>query len=539
MPSSQTAASPLAPPSSHTAVRGGWLVPIVIGIVGTLAVLFTKDAPGLTSDEPFSVSYGKLFVYTALATGRGFFEPHLVQETFMGRSEHPPLGRWLVGWAHWLSDARPRDPLYFDVRAARTAPAIAFGLMIVLVSRVASRWGKVASASAGVGLGTMPRVFGHAHFAALDTFVALTYLAAVITAGWMFAGPRPARRSIVAGVVWGLALLTKLHGVLVAPLVACWAIWHYRTRAVWPLVCWSACGTVVFFLGWPWLWYDTGIRLANFVSSGVARQITWVWYLGRSFADVDVPWHYPWVLVGVTIPVGLLALLVAGFAWWGRRQFAGNGMRLIVAAAAFPLVLFSLPGVPVYDGVRLFLMVFPFLAVVIGWGTAAIFDRLKQQIGVSAAIVAVAVLLASQAVGLVRYHPCHLSYYNTLVGGLAGAERLGFQVTYWGDSLTPEFLDRWSRGTPNGAKAILAPTLYKKHELLYATVSMTRRQQSFVPDGDASARYLVVYNRRPYVSDELLERIRRLPPAIARVERDGVWLAAAYRLLPAESEPKP
>jgi 4-amino-4-deoxy-L-arabinose transferase-like glycosyltransferase len=503
---------------------------LLIGLVGTLAVLATKDDPGLTSDEPFSASYGKAFVYRLLTHGGSFFTPESIEETFGARSEHPPLGRWAVGWAQWLLDPRPRDPLYFDVRLARIAPAVAFGLLLILVTRRAAVWwGTPAGVAAGVGLGLMPRVFAHAHFAALDTFVSLTYTAAICAASGIFAGKHPAWRAIAAGAVWGLALLAKMHGVLVAPVVASWALLSERRRAVWPVCCWSAAGLATFVAGWPWLW-NAPQRMAQFFARSVDRSSTMVWYLGREFRDVDVPWHYPWILFAVTVPVGLLALGAVGLGVGVTRCRWDARVGLVLGAWLFPLVLFSSPRVPVYDGTRLFLMVFPLWALLIGLGTATIARWLAERCGRYGAGAALGVFFAAQAVGVVRYHPCQLSYYNALVGGLSGAERLGFQVTYWGDALTPAWLDRWSRAATAGSVAALAPTLYRDHELLYMTDRMARAQQKLVPQNDPRAQYLIVFNRRPYVGNELLRRIDRLTPVIPPLQIDGVWLAAAYRL---------
>ena len=44
-------------------------------------------------------------------------------------------------------------------------------------------------------------------------------------------------------------------------------------------------------------------------------------------------------------------------------------------------------------------------------------------------------LLVAQGFGVVATYPFGLSYYNVLVGGLPGAERLGLEVTYWSDAV--------------------------------------------------------------------------------------------------------
>ena len=43
--------------------------------------------------------------------------------------------------------------------------------------------------------------------------------------------------------------------------------------------------------------------------------------------------------------------------------------------------------------------------------------------------------LLAQGFGTLALHPFELSYYNLLTGGLAGAERLGLELTYWSDAV--------------------------------------------------------------------------------------------------------
>jgi 4-amino-4-deoxy-L-arabinose transferase-like glycosyltransferase len=74
----------------------------------------------------------------------------------------------------------------------------------------------------GPGAGTIaaaavvfvPRIFGHSHIAALDTPVSLFFVGAILAV--IEADDRGGRTRYfaLAGVVWGLAMLTKLHGVL-------------------------------------------------------------------------------------------------------------------------------------------------------------------------------------------------------------------------------------------------------------------------------------------------------------------------------------
>ena len=202
-----------------------------------------------------------------------------------------------------------------------------------------------------------------------------------------------------------------------------------------------------------------------------------VQYFGHVYNDRDVPWHYPWLYFAATVPVGLQILGVLGLvqAWRSRRT--DPFLMLLAASIGFFLVLFS-TRVPVYDGERLFLVVFPLWAILIGRGFTVAWARLGGPFdvrdvrwlrsGLVAAILA-------QAYGVVALHPFGLSYYNLLVCGLPGAERLGLELTYWGDAVDRVLLDRLAGAAAPDASAALAPTLYPGQGVVTTTQNLLRR----------------------------------------------------------------
>ena len=118
------------------------------------------------------------------------------------------------------------------------------------------------------------------------------------------------------------------------------------------------------------------------------------------------------------------------------------------------LAVASAPKTPRYDGVRLFLPVFPFLALLGGKGSLVLV-RWVERMG-SARLtrwVAAAIGLAIAAEGgwaLVSYYPFELSYFNSIVGGLPGAEKRGFETTYWGEALNDDVLTQLNN-LPDGS----------------------------------------------------------------------------------------
>lgn len=542
----------------------------VVATLDTAGVLPTLAGPGITSDEPFDAAFGKQYVVAWRRLGFRLFTPANIEQVFGGASkDHPPLGRWLLGWAGRLFDVRPDDASRLLIAPYRLAPALAFAVLVFLVAYSTGRWyGRLAGAVAGASLILMPRVFGHAHLAALDTFVALAYSGAVLVAHWAFSDGRYWKVAL-AGIVWGAALLVKMQGFLVLAPVGLWAIgrageraseragkwaseragkWtsslaHSLTRSLAQFAVWTAVGFATFFAGWQWLWIRPIEHLREYLGRATERGVIEVWYFGQAVADRELPWHYPWVMFAVTVPVGLHLLGVLGVARAIRRRLWGPHETLLAASGLFPLLIFSLPGVVVYDGVRLFLMVFPMWAVFVGLGGQTLFDWLasatwaaRPRLSRRAAALILAGLLACQGVGVVWFHPYQLSYYNLLVGGLWGAERLGLEVTYWGDTVDGKLLQALDQEAEPGACALFAPSLYHGHADAVQNDFLALHADARRLEGDLSAecKYLVVYNRKPYLREphlppELVEVITTGTP-IFEHRRQSVWLARVYRL---------
>src|SRR5262249_17295945 len=152
---------------------------------------------------------------------------------------------------------------------------------------------------------------------------------------------------------------------------------------------------------WPWLWYHPWERLLNYWGTGVQRATIRVLYLGQVFADRDVPWHYPWVYFAVTVPVGLHLLGLIGAArGWKVRRDDPSPLR-VAGPVLFFLLLFS-SRIPIYDGERLFLHVFPAWALLIGLGFGWLVERLGGNRLARRGLVA---FLAAQGVGVFLTFP--------------------------------------------------------------------------------------------------------------------------------------
>jgi 4-amino-4-deoxy-L-arabinose transferase-like glycosyltransferase len=509
-------------------------LPAALGLTATLLVLITLGAPGITSDEPLDTRVGRGYVQAAISPVRGLTP--LSPSLYEGSAQHPPLGRWLVGIAStafepFESLLGGADP--FGVHAARIAPALAFGVLVWVVARAASRrWGSAAGLAAALSCVFQPRLFAHGHFATLDTFLSLFWVASVVAVESATRSRIPPRAMILAGLVWGLALLTKIHAWLLPPLVLLWCLWRLGwKRGPLAFAIWIVVGLLVFLAGWPWLWEHTGTRLAGFLGTSVDRLALRVQYFGTVYLDKDVPWHYPWFYFLATIPVGVQLATVVGVAMSLRDLRRDAGPPLWLGAILLLLVVFS-TNAPVYDGERLFLPAFFLAAIFAGRGFGGVWTwagnlprprrRLPRWI--------LGLTLAAQGWGLLTTFPFGLSYHNALVGGLRGAERLGLELTYWGDSIDGTLLRELERVAKPGDSIVLAPSLHDAMPVSLITPDLARQGLRIEAESSTpidSATWVLIFRREAYWSPAVRELTGMRRPFALRA-RQGVWLGGLW-----------
>ena len=539
-------------------LRTSWFWPALIAAAawGTIVVALDPagdhpglyDGPGLTVDEPFNVGQGVALADRLFAGDVAGF-----RRVDAGLPDHPPLGRVWIGVCHelaWLffPPANPGAP--YSITCARTGSATAFAALVLLVGSCAGRWyGRWGGAAAALALVLMPRLFGHAHLAALETSVNLTCTAVVLFLAEKWGAPpqtkaqrgsnglpgedwkwnRALGTAAVGGLLFGLALLTKVQAVLLPIPIAVWAILQMRHRAFLLLAVLGITGLVVFFAFWPYLWNAPLGHLREYLGRTTNRAAIQVWYFGRAMADRDVPWHYPWVMFLSTVPIGLHLLGGLGVCGGERRAWETPRERLLLACAVFPLVVFSVPGVAVYDGERLFSIVFPLWALLIGRGAEIARLALSSRVSPRAAALALAIFLAGQGYGLFAMAPSWLSYYNVLVGGLPGAAKLGLEISYWGDGVTRTFLKEAADRVPAGETIAVLPVLYDAqwNELRLQSPILRARDLRLVPFGSKETsrpRYVLLFMRPEYLPMEF-----RLPldesRVLTAVSRQGIPLA--------------
>ncbi|MFO1019537.1 MAG: glycosyltransferase family 39 protein [Planctomycetales bacterium] len=539
---------PQAPPTPIPWTARPWLAPLIVALIAWVWVSFALDpagdfpasfqGPGLTVDEIFNVDQGNKQVDRLLAVDITGYRKVITE-----LPDHPPLGRiWLGLWHEFLPLVVPPPPGHSEwvIANARMASAAAFAFLVFITGWTAGRWyGNRVGLWTSLAVLLMPRLFGHAHLAALELPMAVMSTLLYLSIGTRWPGDKPPndKTAALTGLLFGLTLLTKIQGAILPAPVGIWALAQWRWRAIRPMMIWGLSGVVLFMLGWTWMWEGSSQLFGGYLRHALIRAPILVTYFGQKIVDTNVPWHYPWVIFFSTIPVGWLFLGSCGISSLIRKGFKSDSRGwLILIGMLFPLFLFSLPRIAVYDGERLFLMSYPLWAIFVGRGADLAFDWLSRRTSRQLTWTAATLFCLAQGIGILHMAPCYLSYYNALVGGLAGASRLGLPVTYWGDGVTRELVLKSSTVVPAKGELALAPVLHPNHTiaLLSQAPSLRAKEIQIIPyveENGRQPRFLLMFPRLEYLPPGWGNGPPGYKP-IQEVRRSGVLLGGLYERSP-------
>lgn len=442
---------------------------------------------------------------------------------------HPPVYKEAMA----LTEAVLGDR-FGELTGFRTSSLLMFSLLVGLIAGLtAALIGLASGVGAGLALLLMPRVLGHAYIAATDLPMTLFWFVATIG---LFLYVREGRRGwLIAGALGlGFALGTKFTGFLAPAPLFVWFLFYGRSRtSAKAFLIWLGFAVVVAVIVNPAAWYDPVGYQQRLFTESLARQATVpisTFYVGKIWEYV-VPWHHAIVMSLITLPVVTLALSLLAMKTVVLRGATRPLALLCAIEIGFWLALMALPDSPNHDGVRMFLPMFPFVAILAGIGFGILVAAMKRRLPAGGPFTLGTLLLAfllfyPAFLGTARSQPYLLSYYGELVGGPAGAANAGMEATYWFDAVTPGFLRRMEQALPDSAIVVASPN-HEYYEQLQ-DLGLLRGDLRFT--GSVPADYLLLLGRRASFSPGFAAIYSTVPPILA-VELDGVELVGLYRWL--------
>ncbi len=236
--------------------RNNLLVALAIFLFAFVVLFITDKNISITWDEPAYMTAGESYAgwFGQLVQDPSYaLSAEGIETYWKPNHEHPPLDKIWSG----LVWAAVRSVLP-DLTAHRLGNIILnsllFAMLYLLVQDVYGWWvGLLASAF----LFSMPRVFFHAHLSALDLATAAMIMAVVLLF-WKTRHNRSWWVDIALGILWGLAVATKVNAVFTYFVLLIWILAFQRQRLMARrLLVMGVLAIPIFFLSWPWLYHDT------------------------------------------------------------------------------------------------------------------------------------------------------------------------------------------------------------------------------------------------------------------------------------------
>lgn len=512
---------------------------LLIGAV--LLVFSTYQDFGMTWDEGVQSQYGGLVLDYFASGGED-----RSASTFLDLRFYGPLFEAALALL-------PKDTVSGHVALRHLVTALfgllgAFAVMQFARRLEGSAW---LAPMAGLALLSMPRFWGHLFGNSKDIPFATAFaLSMWVLSGWVAHRELPWRKTLSVAFVFGFTAALRPGGLpmllAVAGIAVLASIAREQSRqdgdegmGLWEALVQGALrGGVILcvawllmVLAWPWAHEAPIAHPFEAMTQAAAFSQSYPVLFEGAFVPSDtLPLRYLFQFIGITTP--LVTLGLAGVGLWAAidRQRAAPSeavsMRLLVLELWLfvPLLVYVVLRPNVYDGIRHFLFVLPAIAVLAALGVSWLAER-GQTAGAGRAVWALAGLLLLWPVGQsVKLHPYSTSYFNALVGGLAGAEGR-YETDYWVSSYkeATEWLN--ARAEEGGGKRLRVAIAANEWSLPCAQ-SYASRAVEFVPIfGRAQAKAL------PVTVDYYLSTYRygfsqnfADAPVVHTVEREGAVL---------------
>lgn len=438
-----------------------WFI-LLLFLFSSLAVILSSSDVGMSWDEAYYVEAAQRTTHWLnglVGPGSAPLDAASIERFWDGVNReprgHPSVTRFLVALGGGLFGG-DQSPLW----GMRIPIALCYGLTIVLIYVWMRReFGRVTGWLSVLAYFFLPRVFGHAHFAVTETPMVLMNLMVVVC---FIRGLRRPRWAIWCGVFFGIALATKINAILLPLILFPWAYVFHRRVMLHNVMAMLFVGPVVMILLWPWLWHETIPHFLQYLLWNFSHSQLGLFYLGDIYnsSTGPVPWHYPFRLLFFTTPLVVLILAAIGLARLAGSPAKHSHDTLIIWAVLLPCLLMALPTSPNYDGVRLMLNIYPFLAALAGIGggvlvrIAAYYDKPAgfRRISLAGGVLTLIILALAGSGGwdMMRNGPYYLSYTNMILGGREGAKG-DLELHYWGESLNQKAIERLNAVVPDHA----------------------------------------------------------------------------------------
>jgi hypothetical protein len=325
---------------------------------------------------------------------------------------------------------------------------------------------------------------------------------------------------IWAGVALGLATAVRAIAPFVGMIVFLYLFAKVRSRAWTTTIAYFLVAGVVTYLAWPHLWeapiqrYLEGLGIiSNFPYPGR------VLFAGHLYSASALPRLYLPVLLSIQFTEPFILSAYMGLVVLGWRilhdQLRTDLLLYIGLGFGFPLFGLILLDSPLYHNFRQALFLVPVMFMLAALPLEMAFRKLTQS---WARILLVVAIALPGVYSCVKLYPYEYVYYNSLVGGLAGA-RNRYELDYWRISLREMALEL-NEFAPAGAKIIVTRSAGLFAKYARSDLVVDKIINSIL---DLNKGYDYVVQVARWQPSDLYSNVKN----VVSIEREGVILATA------------
>lgn len=509
-----------------------------------ILVASNLEEPGITNDEIWYFDSAKKYTEWFLLTARNLpcgeiaypFKEEVIKKYWQVPEKHPPLGKIIMGITYIIL-----HKFTGDIFAYRFSSAILFSLLVAVVYIfAASKYGRRIGIFSALSLFLSPRVFGHAHLAALDLTVAFFWFLSAVA---FFKGIHSLKWSIIFGIIFGLSTSVKSYCFFIPLPLFLWGVIYYRKELLKNAFS-IFISPFVFFILWPLLWNNPYQAMVEYLRFSLTHSLIPIYYLEEIYIN-KIPLHYPPAIIFLTLSSGIALMSVVGILRVIKNIKKDKTGSFFLIQGLFPLILAIIFPVLSSDGERHFLQAFPFIAVLSGLGLGyitSIFEKeillqknkIKKIILSGCCCLIIVLTFADTIYSLVKIKPYYLSFYNGLVGGISGANKRGLETIYWWDACNKDVLNYLNKNASYGAKIGFYPTASEPILKFYQKEKMLRADLQFVVSGiwqctiTKDMEYLVGLSRQSSFNN-LGWLIYKFACPVFEIKRENVPILRIYK----------
>jgi len=236
---------------------------------------------------------------------------------------------------------------------------------------------------------------------------------------------------MLAGIVLGFTTGIRVIGPLAGFIVLLFLLIKNKRSFFRVSLAYFLWAILITYLAWPYLWVapiSRYIETLNMMSS-----FPWtgeVLFNGNFYSPAAVPLSYLPVLMHIQFTEIFIILFYLGlgwFIWHSRRPIPADLLLFTGFGSIFPILGLIALRSPMYDNFRQIMFLLPGLFMLPAFVLEGINEHLRLNWLRGAVILAIAI---PGLVSCVQLHPYPYVYYNSFVGGQAGAFRR-FEMDYW------------------------------------------------------------------------------------------------------------